>query len=146
MQKEVIWLDANNKKVNHDQIRYQPDVDGTAYRDGLTPEQLFALGYQEITIEVRPDDFSDKLYFRTEQDDAPYVVYSKKSDEAIAAMVLADEAQAAQQHLDSTDYLFTIDRNAELVTNEPERAAALVLSREAARQKVREWKDSQVAE
>ena len=28
-----------------------------------------------------PEDYSEETYFRTEQDDAPYVVYTRKSDE-----------------------------------------------------------------
>lgn len=33
-----------------------------------------------------PDGYSEETHIRTEQDDAPYVVYTKKSDEAIAAI------------------------------------------------------------
>lgn len=84
---ETIWLDANNKKVNIDayQVRHQPDINGTRHPRGLTIEQLNALGYHETTIYEKPDDFSDALYLRTEMADAPYVVYTPRPAEQVAA-------------------------------------------------------------
>lgn len=47
-----------------------------------TPRELL----QEIADPVPPADFSDETYYRTEQDEAPYVVFTRKSDEMIAAL------------------------------------------------------------
>jgi replication fork clamp-binding protein CrfC len=53
------------------------DADGTQYP--TIPLELL----EEIPDPVAPEDFSDETYYRTEQDDAPYVVYTKKSDEQL---------------------------------------------------------------
>lgn len=93
MQTEILWIDAAGKRVNHEAIRHQRAKDGSLHPGGLMPEQLNELGYQEITISVKPDDFSDKLYFRTEQDDAPYVMYTRKPQEMIDAANAAEVAE-----------------------------------------------------
>lgn len=51
-----------------------------------TPEIRAAVGVIEIADPVPPVDYSDETYYRTEQDDAPYVVFTKKSDEALLAL------------------------------------------------------------
>jgi hypothetical protein len=51
-----------------------------------TPEIRQRAGVVEIPDPVPPDDFSEETYYSTEQDDAPYVVYTKKSDEQLAAI------------------------------------------------------------
>jgi len=48
--------------------------------------------------------------------------------------------EAAKKHLADTDYLFNVDRNAKLVLEEAERATALTVSREAARETIRQYK------
>lgn len=40
----------------------------------------------EIPDPTPPADYSEDTYYRTEQDDAPYVVYTKKSPEQLAAI------------------------------------------------------------
>lgn len=55
------------------------DAQGTFYTK--VPAEL----YEEIADPAPPADYSDDLYYRTEQDDAPYVVYTRKSDEQIQA-------------------------------------------------------------
>ncbi len=49
-----------------------------------TPEIREAVGVIEIADPVPPADYSDETYYRTEQEDAPYVIYMKKSDEQLA--------------------------------------------------------------
>lgn len=62
-------------------------IGGVTYQDlRRFPEVMAAQGVTEIAEPVPPADFSDDLYYRTEQDDAPYVVYARKSDEQIAAV------------------------------------------------------------
>lgn len=51
-----------------------------------TPEIRERAGVIEIPEPAPPADYSEDTYYRTEQDDAPYVTYTKKSDEQIAAV------------------------------------------------------------
>jgi hypothetical protein len=37
----------------------------------------------KVPVQTTPEDYSEETYYRTEQDDAPYVIYTKKSDEQI---------------------------------------------------------------
>lgn len=104
--------------------------DGTRYTK--VPSNL----YEEIADPVPPADFSDDTYYRTEQDDAPYVVFTKKSDEQLAHQADAKALDEAKRHLIDTDYLFTVDKHAQLV--EP-RLTELTTSREAARQVIRDY-------
>jgi hypothetical protein len=83
MQSELIWVNKYNQKVNFEAVRKQPSVDGVTYPNGLTIDQLLELGYRELEILEKPDDFSDETHYRTEQDDFPYVIYTKKSDEQL---------------------------------------------------------------
>jgi hypothetical protein len=46
-------------------------------------------------------DFSDDLYYRTEQDEAPYVIYTRKSDEQIAQVMLARAKVQRQAAVDA---------------------------------------------
>ena len=68
----------------HNQKRCNPNA---AYTDeqGTRYSQVPAHLYEEIADPAPPADFSDDTYYRTEQEDAPYVVYTKKSDEQIQA-------------------------------------------------------------
>jgi hypothetical protein len=47
-----------------------------------------------------PDDYSPDTYDRREINDAPYVVYTRKSDEQIQALMLQRYEQALDEHLD----------------------------------------------
>lgn len=73
--------------------RFNPNapivIDGVSYGDAQLlkfPEVMASYGVAEIPDPIPPEDFSDDLYYRTEQDDAPYVVWTRKSDEQIAAV------------------------------------------------------------
>jgi len=65
-----------------------------------TPEIRAAVGVIEIPDPVAPEDYSPDLYYMTEQDDAPYVIYTMKSPEQIQALMLAKYEQALDEHLD----------------------------------------------
>jgi hypothetical protein len=54
--------------------------DGTRY--SRIPKELL----EEIPEPQVPEDYSEDTYYRTEQDTAPYVIYTKKSDEQILAI------------------------------------------------------------
>lgn len=51
-----------------------------------TPEIRAAANVIEIADPTPPADYSDETYYRTEQQEAPYVIYTRKSDEQIAAV------------------------------------------------------------
>lgn len=77
--------------INQDQRRvnvYAPfeDANGTRYGNLTDPAVREALGVVEIPDPQPPEDYSDETYYRTEQDEAPYVVFTKKSDEQLAAL------------------------------------------------------------
>lgn len=50
-----------------------------------TPEIRARVNVVEISEPSAPEDYSDELYYKTEQDDAPYIVYTPKSLESINA-------------------------------------------------------------
>lgn len=63
-------------------------IDGVTYPNFLDPDLRASLGITETTEPEPPEEYAThpEYWFRTEQDDAPYVVYTRKSDEQIAAM------------------------------------------------------------
>jgi hypothetical protein len=65
-----------------------------------TPEIRAAVGVIEIPDPVAPEDYSPDTHYMTEQDDAPYVIYTMKSPEQIQALMLAKYEQALDEHLD----------------------------------------------
>lgn len=71
----------NEKRINI----YAPftSEDGTRYGNLTDPAVRAAVGVVEIPDPQPPEDYSDETYYRTEQDDAPYVVFTRKSDEQI---------------------------------------------------------------
>lgn len=85
----------NEKRINI----YAPFTSdsGVTYANLTDPAIRDQLGVVEISEPVPPEDYSDDLYYRTEQDEAPYVVYTRKSDEQIAGMVLAKAKQERAQ-------------------------------------------------
>jgi hypothetical protein len=76
---------TTQKRVNI----YAPytDSEGTTYP--RMPESL----YTEIPDPTPPQDYTDETYYRTEQDETPYVVFTKKSEEQIA-QVMQQKAKA----------------------------------------------------
>jgi hypothetical protein len=61
-----------------------------------TPEIRQRAGVIEIADPVPPDDYSDETYYRTEQDAAPYVVFTKKSDEQLAELAKSKARSAIE--------------------------------------------------
>jgi hypothetical protein len=74
--------------------------DGTRYGNTTDPVLRAQLGIVEIPDPQPPADYSEDTYYRTEQDDAPYVVFTRKSDEQInqtkRARILAQIAALEQ--------------------------------------------------
>lgn len=74
----------DNKRIN---LNVPQIIDGVTYQDlRRFPEVMAAQGITEIADPAPPADYSDDTYYRTEQDDAPYVVWTRKSDEQIQAV------------------------------------------------------------
>ena len=61
-----------------------PYVDSNGVRYVKTPMSLLT----EIPEPAQPVDYSEENYYRVETNDAPYVVYTKKSDEQIMEIML----------------------------------------------------------
>jgi hypothetical protein len=83
---------------------------------------------------------NDEIEYTQELDVPPYIIITPKSPEQLERQQDNKDADSAKRHLADTDYLFSLDRNATLVATEPERAVALVASREAAREVLRAFK------
>ena len=68
----------DNKRCNP----YAPyqDSEGTTYP--RMPSDL----YTEIPDPTPPEDYTDETYYRTEQDEAPYVIFTRKSTEQLDAL------------------------------------------------------------
>lgn len=71
------------------------DANGTRYPQ--VPRELL----EWADVAEPPADYSDETYYRTEQDDAPYVVYTKKSDEQIAQVMLSKAKAKRQSDVDA---------------------------------------------
>ena len=93
------------------------------YRDseGTTYPRMPANLYTEIPDPTPPEDYTDETYYRTEQDEAPYVIYTKKSADQLnqlhngkikaqIASIEAGQARAVREAaLGSTTYLTQIE-------------------------------------
>ena len=72
-----MFIFKSNQRRANPYAAYETE-DGTRYP--RIPAELL----EEIPDPQPPEDYSDETYYRTEQDEAPYVVYTKKSDEQLA--------------------------------------------------------------
>ena len=109
---------------------------GTRYASLENADVRTQLGITEIPDPIPPADYSDETYYRTEQDDAPYVIYTQKPPEQLTQLADNKAFASAKQHLLDTDYAFTVDKYAQLTE---ERKGELTTSREAARQVIRDY-------
>lgn len=82
-----IWK-SNQRRCNP--FTQYVDADGTTH--AKVPAEL----YTEIADPLPPEEVisNPEYYFITEQDDAPYVVWTRKSDEQIAEITLQKAKQA----------------------------------------------------
>jgi len=102
-----------NRRVNP----YAPYKDS----EGTTYPRMPAHLYTEIPDPTPPEDYTDETYYRTEQDDAPYVIYTKKSQEQLdqltnsklkaqIAAIEAGQARAVREAaLGDTTYLTQLE-------------------------------------
>lgn len=82
-------------------------LEGVTYGNLTDPTVRDQLGVVEITEPAPPEDYSEATYYRTEQDDYPYIVYSRKSDAQIAEQELAEARAKAAEYLRNTDWYAT---------------------------------------
>lgn len=96
----TIWIDRSGKRFNPFASH---TVNGTNYTGNILnyPEAMAHLGIREIEEPAPPADYADHLYYRTSQDDAPYVIYTRKPQEQIEAYLIAQFEAALDNHLDS---------------------------------------------
>lgn len=87
-----IW---KNTKLRCNPFAQYTDANGTTYP--RVPADL----YEEIADPLPPEEFSASPdhYFVTEQDAAPYVIWTKKSEEQIAAIELAKIPKCSPRQL-----------------------------------------------
>lgn len=78
-------------------------VNGVTYRGNILkfPEVVASLGITEVPDPVPPADYSEDTYFRTETEDAPYVIYEKKPQEQLAKVRKAKVHAARDNLLDT---------------------------------------------
>lgn len=87
---------------------YAPQtIDGVTYPHFLDPLTRSSLGIEEIETPAPPEDFTYDTYYVTEQNEAPYVVYTRKSDEQIATMRQQQTNDASRRYLFDTDWMVT---------------------------------------
>ena len=133
----MIYIDKNTGKAVNIHAPYK---DRSRLEDQSARDELGIIGIDE---DAPPVDFSYDTH-TVRQDwgavQRPYILYERKPEAEIQRNRDLYDMQNAKRHLADTDYLFSLDRNATLVATEPERAAALVASREAAREVLRVFK------
>lgn len=95
----------NERRINIHAPFTTPE--GVTYGNLTDPAVRDKLGVLEISEPVPPEDYSEATYYRTEQDDYPYIVYTRKSDEQIAEQELSEARAKATEYLRSTDWYVT---------------------------------------
>lgn len=128
-----MYIDKNGRRFNP----HAQHVVGAATYDGTVlqfPEVVASLGIQEITDPAPPAEAAahPDWYFRTEQEEAPYVVWTYRGDEAVANLEQAKKNAAALEYLRSTDWYIT--RFAETGVAVP---AEVLEERAAARERIK---------
>lgn len=82
---QVIIHKMNGQRVNLQAYRSWTDSEGVKGIDLTNTEYWNKYGVSEEIIDIpQPEDYSEDTYYRTEQWDAPYVIYTRKPDWMIA--------------------------------------------------------------
>jgi hypothetical protein len=79
----TIWIDNETKL----RVNIYRAYKGRSRLD--TPEIREAVGVIEIAEPSPPEDYSDETYYKSEQDDFPYIIYTRKPQEQIDQMLKA---------------------------------------------------------
>ncbi len=88
----------NGKRVN---INAPIVFNNVQYPNLADPQLRKLLGVQEVPEPEAPADYDRDLYYFHELDEAPYVVYTKKSDEQVSQVLLLRAKQARAAAIDS---------------------------------------------
>lgn len=91
----TIWIDNETRK----RVNINAPYKGFSRLD--TPAIRAAANVVEIADPTPPADYSDDIYYRTESQESPYVIYTKKSDEQIAQVMLTKFIAAMEGHYDA---------------------------------------------
>jgi hypothetical protein len=85
MQEEKVWIDKSGMRNNPYRSIKVLDVNFEAGQilDPAFKEYYDEIGFQEISIYVKPDNYSDIFYYRNERDTYPYIEYTAKPLEQI---------------------------------------------------------------
>lgn len=97
----------DGKRFNIQVLKGKRAPDGSLRADYPNAQDLIDLGIAEIPDPIPPAGFSDETHYRTESDDPPYVVYTKKSDEQLVEIAQTKLNQASLSYLSETDWLIT---------------------------------------
>ena len=95
----------NGKRFN---IYAQQEIDGVTYPEFTSASLQAQLGITAVEPEV-PADFSYDTYTVQEITDAPYVVYTKKSQEQLEQQANSKTVAEARAYLASTDFKMLTD-------------------------------------
>lgn len=85
-----MFIDKDKRRVSQATIDAPYiDADGTQHPALWlrNPINQAKVGITEIADPGAPEDFSDDVYYRTEQDTEPYVVYTRKPEEQITQAI-----------------------------------------------------------
>jgi hypothetical protein len=98
-----MYIDKYLKRINPYATH---EVNGVVYNGNILhfPEACEALGIFEMPEPAAPPDYSEDIYYKAEQDGLPYVIYTRKPQEMINAVVARKYEQALDQHLDKVAY------------------------------------------
>lgn len=94
-----IFKDTKKRGPAYPSITPYTDQVGTRY-PGIPQELL-----EEIPEPLMPEDYTQDTYWRTEQDEAPYVIYTRKSEEMIAQFRQQQSNAVANALLQGTDWV-----------------------------------------
>lgn len=98
-----LYIDKDGRRIN---VQAMLTVDDTVYAGNILefPEACTELGLRLIDEPTKPADYSEQLYEIIELDVAPYVLYSRKVDETVAAQAQRNINLNALAYLASTDW------------------------------------------
>lgn len=98
-----MYIDKNKKRFNPYATHV---VDGVVFPGNILsfPYALEDLFVMQVPEPEAPEDYSEDTYFRMEVDEAPYVVYEKKSDEMIAKQAQIKINAESRAYLLATDW------------------------------------------
>lgn len=94
----------DNKRFN---IFAPASINGVLYPNFMNGKLREKLGITEVSEPTPPEDFSVETYYVHQLDEAPFTLYTRKSDEQIAKLVQSKINQESLAYLASTDWMVT---------------------------------------